>query len=83
MQLLRQHHEALVINPGSVGAPAFLREGRRLHPARAEYAVLHWEDGQCAVEFRRVPLRLERIVQAARDSGLPRGEWWCSEWIEA
>lgn len=82
VQLLRAHREVTIINPGSVGSPALLRAGRRVHPARAEYAVLHWQDGECRVDFRRVPLRLDRILQAARDSGMPHVEWWCSEWIE-
>jgi putative phosphoesterase len=82
VQLLRSHREVTIINPGSSGAPALLRDGRRFHPARAEYAVLHWQSGECRVEFRRVPLRLDRILQAARDSSMPHAEWWCSEWIE-
>jgi putative phosphoesterase len=82
-QLLRAHREATIINPGSSGAPALLRDGCRVHPARAEYAVLHWQAGNFRVEFRRVPLRLDRILQAARDSGMPHAEWWCSEWTEA
>jgi putative phosphoesterase len=82
VQLLRAHREVTIINPGSSGAPAVLRDGRRLHPARAEYAVLHWQAGDLRAEFRRVPLRLDRILQAARDSGMPHAEWWCSEWIE-
>jgi putative phosphoesterase len=82
VQLLRSHREMTLINPGSSGAPAWLRDGRRFHPARAEYAVLHWQEGDLRVEFRCVPLRLDRILQAARNSGIPHVEWWCSEWIE-
>jgi hypothetical protein len=82
VQLLRQHREVTIINPGTIGSPALLRDGRRLHPARAEYAMLHWQDGEFGVEFRRVPLRLDRILQTARHSGMPHSEWWCSEWIE-
>jgi putative phosphoesterase len=82
VQLLRAHREVTIINPGSIGAPAVLRDGRRFHPARAEYAMLHWQSGEYHAEFRRVPLRLDRVWQAARDSGMPHAEWWCSEWIE-
>ncbi len=82
VQLLRQHREATIVNPGSIGAPALLRGGRRFHPARAEYAVLHWQGGEFHVEFRRVPLNFKQIIQAAHDSGMPHAEWWCSEWIE-
>jgi putative phosphoesterase len=82
VQLLRSHREVTIINPGSSGAPALLRDGRRVHPARAEYARLHWQAGDLRVEFRRVPLRLDQILQAARGSSMPHAEWWCNEWIE-
>ena len=59
VQLLRAHREVTIINPGSSGAPALLRDGRRLHPARAEYAVLHWQDW-------RSPRRISPCAAAPR-----------------
>jgi putative phosphoesterase len=82
VQLLRQHRTATIINPGSIGLPALMRAGRRYHPARAEYAIVHWQAGGLGVEFRQVPLDRAEVLQAARNSGMPHVEWWCSEWFE-
>jgi hypothetical protein len=40
----------------------------------AEYAVLEVSGDRLALEFRRVPFAVDRLIAAARDSGCPGGE---------
>jgi predicted phosphodiesterase len=84
-QMLRRHHKALVINPGSVGL-AFDRvppgPGTR-NPSWAEYAVLTCGAGDLRVELRRARFDGVALVAAARASGMPHAEWYVSDWDTA
>ena len=84
-QMLRRHHKALVINPGSVGL-AFDRvppgPGTR-NPSWAEYAVLTGRAGDLRVELRRARFDGAALVAAARASGMPHAEWYASDWDTA
>ena len=78
--MVRQLGAALVVNPGSVGLPAVIEaDGSAWNPPWAEYAIL---DGR-SFELRRVPVDVERILAAARASGMPHVEWWCQDWRAA
>jgi putative phosphoesterase len=56
------YDEGVVVNPGSVGQP---RDG----DPRAAYAVLDPDEGSVATH--RVEYDVERVVEAAREAGLP------------
>ncbi len=82
---LRRYRDALLINPGSVGLPLTVStaDGEIRHPAYAEYARVRSQGPGLAVEFRRVPYPLDRLVAAVRASDMPHMEWWLSRWIPA
>lgn len=87
VQLLRRHGEELIINPGSVGLPG-VGPGTPDLPVNwevhwAEYAVLEVSDGSFSVEFRRVPLDLAEVIDAANASGMPHRDWWISKWDDS
>ncbi|MEJ7841568.1 MAG: metallophosphoesterase family protein [Rubrobacter sp.] len=71
-QFLRWHGGTTLINPGSVG----------LDPPSAGYALVSSEDGRLGVEFRRLPLDIEEVRQAALGSAMPHAEWWAAFWEE-
>jgi predicted phosphodiesterase len=58
----QEHSGRLVLNPGSVGAP--INED-----ARAQYALLTWENGRWQAENRAIPYDLLRIRAAYHESG--------------
>lgn len=73
IQMLRQHHGMLLVNPGSVGMP--FRDyvhGRapKLLP-HAEYAIVESGPGGITVQLRRVPLDKRQLRLAAAASTLP------------
>lgn len=84
VQLFRRHGCARVINPGSVGLPGVGPGTPDLPVNRgvrwAEYAVLEADSGRLNVELRRVPVDLDRTLEAARASGMPHLDWWAGRW---
>lgn len=64
VQGARTFDEGVVVNPGSVGQP---RDG----DPRAAYAVVDIDAEPPAVEERRVPYEIDRVVARIRDVGLP------------
>lgn len=46
----------------------------------AEYAVLEANDGRLGIDLRRVPLDLDRTLEAAHASGMPHLRWWLGRW---
>lgn len=76
--MVRRYGDGLVINPGSVGLPFTITEGRERHPAWAEYALLTLGSGRVAVELRRIPIDKARSVAAAVESEMPCLAWWTS-----
>jgi predicted phosphodiesterase len=75
--MLRRFRGSLIVNPGSVGMPfEQTAPGAFRNPPWAEYAVV---DGS-AVDFRRVPVDVGAITEAARASGMPNAGWWVKDW---
>ena len=73
IQMLRQHRGALVVNPGSVGAPfrEVPRGGAPTILDHAEYASIAARGGDVAVTLHRVALDRRALAQAARASANP------------
>lgn len=76
VQFIRHFGQTFYFNPGSAGF-AYRHDqpddGFRADPW-AEYALLSAADGRLALEFRRVPFDVERLIQAYRSSGRPHAE---------
>jgi predicted phosphodiesterase len=85
LQHVRRLGETFYFNPGSVGVvfdqqqPTEPETPTRLDPW-AEYAVLQVEGDRLALEFRRVPVAVDRLIQAARDSGCPSSERYAKQY---
>lgn len=78
--MLRRHHTAIVINPGSVGMPfELLEDGTFRNPPVAEYAIVDERD----VEFRRVPVNVAAVTTAAMRTDMPHSGWWVRDWAWA
>lgn len=73
VQVVRQLGRAFHLNPGSVGF-AYRHdqpEGTFRADPWAEYALLSIAGGRVALEFRRVPFDVERLIGRYRQSGRP------------
>jgi putative phosphoesterase len=73
----------LVINPGSVGMPAYtsdlpLPHGMEAGSPHARYAILHKVGNAWQVEHVQVPYDWEKVANVARENG--RSDW--ARWIE-
>jgi predicted phosphodiesterase len=82
-QMLRRHHRALVVNPGSVGLPIdrIPADSGARNPAWAEFAVLTSSgDARLRIELRRIPFDVQALLSAARQSGMPHAEWYAADW---
>jgi predicted phosphodiesterase len=85
LQHIRQLGETFYFNPGSVGVVFDHHQAEepetllRLDP-RAEYAVLEVSGDRLALEFRRVPVAVDRLVQAARTSGSPGSDLYAEKY---
>jgi putative phosphoesterase len=73
LQQIRRIGNSFFFNPGSVGL-AYNRhlpeENFRIDPC-AEYALLTYENGRPALEFRRVPFDVEHLIDVYLASGRP------------
>lgn len=82
VQMFRRHKDAILLNPGTVGAP--VEHNWETHeyraPPWAEYATLEWSDGRLGVELRRVPIDTKALKEIAFNSGMPNAEWWAAQW---
>jgi len=82
LQWTRLMGRALFVNPGSVG----LAYDRHRPPADvkpvpiAEYGLVHANGGGVAVEFRRVPYDLGRLLAAAAAGGRPDADQYAAAW---
>jgi putative phosphoesterase len=77
LQMLRQHHGNLLVNPGSVGLPFKDYVGGRA-PAilsHAEYATIEDLDGVIGVSLRRVTLDKHELRRAQNETEHPLGPW--------
>lgn len=82
-QMLRRHHRALVVNPGSVGLPVdrIPADSSARNPSWAEFAVLTCGGkGDLRIELRRAPFDVSALLAAARVSGMPHAEWYAGDW---
>lgn len=73
IQMLRQHHGMLLVNPGSVGMP-FREFANGCAPcilAHAEYAIVESDRGVVSVSLRRVAVDRHRLRDEARGSDNP------------
>lgn len=73
VQMLRQHHGLLIVNPGSVGMPfkeyVFGRAPTVL--SHAEYAIVQGAAGSVEVSLRRIALERSSLRRALHGSSLP------------
>jgi putative phosphoesterase len=78
IQMLRQHEDRLIINPGSVGSPfktAFESGIRPVLLPRAEYAIIEYKDGVMSVDLRRVPFDMTAFTKILKESDMPSRDW--------
>lgn len=82
VQMLRRYRESILINPGSVGLgyEVDVSGDANRNVPWAEYAILDWVAGSLGLTFRRVPLDLDLLRQAALQSDMPNAAWWAGEW---
>jgi predicted phosphodiesterase len=77
LQTLRRLGGSLFFNPGSVGLVVDNRPAHTL-PLRAdpwaEYAMLSYDAGRLALEFRRAPYDAQQWISVLRSSGRPDAE---------
>ena len=74
VQMIRQHRGALIVNPGSVGAPfrMFVDGGPPdIMADFAEYAVVDLDGGRVNASLRRVPVDRDRSLAALSRSDNP------------
>jgi predicted phosphodiesterase len=73
LQMLRQHHGALLVNPGSVGMPFREYVGGRVPTVlpHAEYAIVDGHGADVAVTLRRVELDLPAMRASIEASTCP------------
>lgn len=73
IQMLRQHHGHLLVNPGSVGMPFkdYVSGGSPTILGHAEYAVVEEVAGTIGVSLRRVPLDKDKLRRAHMQSDHP------------
>jgi predicted phosphodiesterase len=73
LQMLRQHRGAMVVNPGSVGAPfrEFAHGGLPTILDHAEYASVEVSNGEVGVTLHRVELNRRELEKAALASANP------------
>jgi len=79
---VRRYHQALLMNPGSVGLPfERIRNAEAVrNPPWAEYALLRCEGGWFDVVLRRVSIDVDAVVRAIHKSGMPHAETWSADW---
>jgi putative phosphoesterase len=75
-QQIRRNGDLFFFNPGSVGLPynQYQPDGKFHVANRADYAIFTMEGGQTSLEFRRLPLDLEKIIRVYHESGRPFAE---------
>jgi predicted phosphodiesterase len=73
MQQIRRIGDGFYFNPGSVGLTYSHHqpEGQSYTDPWAEYAILTSDETALGLEFRRVPIDIEELVQLYRASGRP------------
>ena len=81
-QMLRQHGDMTILNPGTVGAPMPQMDQKRHSNERhfmwAEYAIVDSGGNTLSTDFRRVPIDVNLLVESVLDSSMPNADWWLS-----
>ena len=80
--LLRTQGGWRLLNPGSVGMPFELRNGRSVNPARAHYLLLDELPGGWNIQFCQVPYPARLIRDGFRASKVPPAERHASDWVD-
>jgi putative phosphoesterase len=77
IQMLRQHHGNLLVNPGSVGLPFkdYVNGRTPTLLTHAEYAMIEDSNDVVAVALRRVPLDKHQLRRAQTETEHPLGPW--------
>jgi putative phosphoesterase len=77
IQMLRQHHGHLLVNPGSVGLAFkdYVSGGPPTILSHAEYAIVQEDGGTIEISLRRVPLDRDCLREASRRSDHPLREF--------
>lgn len=83
MPFLRRFEDAMILNPGCVGLPYYVKNGKAYNPAWAEYAMVSVDNGRLDVAFRRVPYTLATLQKAVRQSRMPHQDRFLAGWIAA
>jgi putative phosphoesterase len=83
IQMLRQHHGRLLVNPGSVGLPFkdYVAGRTPTILSHAEYAMIEEFDGVIGVSLRRLPLDKGELRQAQSDTEHPLGPWLREQYV--
>lgn len=82
-QFVKRYHDALLMNPGSVGLPVRQPRGAAArHPTVAEYGLLSVVNGQANVHLRRVRYDLDDLRALVEASDMPQREWWLGAWTQ-
>jgi predicted phosphodiesterase len=85
LQFVRRRGATLFVNPGSAGLSYDHEQPEddfRIDPWAA-YAVVTTGGGTFSVELRRIPLDVEAIVAAVRESRQPGAQEWVRRWAGA
>jgi predicted phosphodiesterase len=82
IQMLRQHHGHLLVNPGSVGLAFkdYVRLGSGTILGHAEYAVVEEAAGTIGVSLRRVPLDKDELRRTHMQSDHPLRDYLLSQY---
>jgi diadenosine tetraphosphatase ApaH/serine/threonine PP2A family protein phosphatase len=80
-QRLAVRGEQVIVNPGSVGCPAYVDDVPEDHvvengSSHARFAVVHPESGFHAAEWLAVPYDAPRAAAEARGNGFPEWAMW-------
>jgi predicted phosphodiesterase len=83
VQMMRRHRNASVIDVGSVGQPfeEMPFHGTPRFLPWAEYAIVGWVRGTLSVDLRRVPIDLDAVRRAAKESDMPGADEWADSWV--
>lgn len=82
VQMIRQHNQITLLNPGSVGMP-FEFPTRGPEPRallRAEYAIVDMTDGKLTFNLYQLPIDFGHFTATAIASGMPEVDLWLSTW---
>lgn len=80
-QMLRRWNGRTIVNPGPVSLtfePIPVERGNTR--PWTEYAIITSDSGSISVDFRYLPLDLDALATAARQSGMPHADWWLKSW---